>query len=428
MKFKQSGSWNQGTPKLRRNGQWVTAGAAGGGTSTAPSDSGFSWDQTFTDTSWLEKAGDDLNVEKVTTLNSSGEGSLKAALDNAAGSPTVVVFEVGGVIELDPDEAIAVRSSDTWIAGETAPDPGIAITRGRVRIYEPRVIMSHISVLPGDETDGESDGLVLDADDLLVDHCTVAWGTDENAGASNAVARGSFINTMVAEALYDSIHPKGTHSRGMLFNDEGSTDLAVMGCLFSHSNRRHPMSRGDMVLANNYTYNYGQLMGHFNGSSMPDVTAAGLLYEEGNDSDSDVEVFRYGATLYTQSVETKPTDHPLTDGDSDIVDSPPTLPSGLNLEEDVVPASEVKEFVLERTGPRPARRPEIEQGIISRLTDDYGLVDSQDDVGGYPSYSKQTRKLDVPNTGLLDWVRGYKRDVEVSTSTTEETATSDNPN
>ncbi|WP_277543220.1 hypothetical protein [Haloarcula laminariae] len=428
MKFKRSGSWNQGTPKLRRNGQWVTAGAAGGSgsdTSTAPTDSGFGWDQTFTDTSWVESAGDDLNVEKVTTTESTGSGSIKAALDNAADGPTVVVFEVGGVIQLDPDEELKVRSPEVWIAGETAPDPGITITRGRVRIYEPRVIMSHISVLIGDGTDGASDGLVLDADDIMVDHCTVAWGTDENAGASNAVARGSFINSIFAEALYDSIHPEGKHSRGMLFNDEGSTDLAVMGCLFSHSNRRNPMSRGDMVIANNYVYNYGGLMAHFNGSSNPDVTAAGLLYEEGNDSDSEVEVFQYGAKLYTQSVETKPNDHPLTDGDSEMVDSPPILPDGLDIDKDVVPASEVKEFVLARTGPRPARRPEVEKGIVSRLNSDYGFVDSQSNVGGYPTYTEQTRTLDVPSSGLLDWVRGYKRDVEVST---EKKSSSKTPN
>ena len=88
---------------------------------------GFSWDQTFTDTSWVTTAGDDLNVETVTTLDPTGSGSLTEAMDNATGQPTVIVFEVGGVIDIERLGTLRVTDSKTWLAGETAPDPTLYV-------------------------------------------------------------------------------------------------------------------------------------------------------------------------------------------------------------------------------------------------------------------------------------------------------------
>ena len=42
------------------------------------------------------------------------------------------------------------------------------------------------------------------------------------------------------------------------------------------------------------------------------------------------------------------------------------------------------------------------------------FLDSQDDVDGYPSYTEATRTLDIPNTGLVEWLQEVKRTVEVS--------------
>jgi hypothetical protein len=60
-------------------------------------------------------------VIKVTTLASSGPGSLQAAC--AEEGPRIVVFDVGGVIRGD----VAITHSFITIAGQTAPSPGITI-------------------------------------------------------------------------------------------------------------------------------------------------------------------------------------------------------------------------------------------------------------------------------------------------------------
>jgi hypothetical protein len=145
---------------------------------------GFSWDQTFTDTSWVTTAGDDLNVETVTTLDPTGSGSITQAMDNAAGQPTVIVFKVGGVIDIERLGTLWMTDSQTWIAGETAPDPGITVTGGRFRVRANKVIVSHMSFLCGDHVSNPEDGdsVYSESADVMFDHCTAMWGVDETAG------------------------------------------------------------------------------------------------------------------------------------------------------------------------------------------------------------------------------------------------------
>ena len=421
--FRAGGSWAQGTAKRRKNGAWVTVGATGnrtGGTERTAGGS-FGWDDTFTDTSWVAEAGDDLNVEKVTTLDATGSGSITEAFDNASGQPTVIVFEVGGVIELGSSQDLRLRESQTWIAGQTAPFPGIAITKGMFRIHDPQCIVQHISVLPGDETSEESDGIVIDADDILVDHCTAMWGTDECFAITDEVdTRPSVINSIVSECLFDSIHPKGTHSRGLHIDGE-TEEVCLMGNLLAHNNRRNPLTRGDAMIVNNYIYNHGRSLINFNSPAVPDVSSIGNVFEMGPDSYEFDErsMHHYDATLYLEDNVSIPAGRPETDGSQELVDEPPIWPSGLD-QSKIVSSDAVPEFVLSNAGSRPADRPPVERGLTDdRVGDGAGeLVDSQDDVGGYPDYSRTTRTLTVPSTGLLEWIQSYAAEVE-QTETTE---------
>src|SRR5947209_8626417 len=66
-------------------------------------------------------------VLRVTTLGAEGPGSLRSALE--AEEPRLIVFEVGGVIDLG-GHSLEVRHPFVTIAGQTAPDPGITLIRG----------------------------------------------------------------------------------------------------------------------------------------------------------------------------------------------------------------------------------------------------------------------------------------------------------
>src|SRR5688572_1823081 len=63
-------------------------------------------------------------IVRVTTLAASGPGSLKAALDSDG--PRIVVFEVGGVIDM-AGQPLNISRPYVTVAGQTAPSPGITV-------------------------------------------------------------------------------------------------------------------------------------------------------------------------------------------------------------------------------------------------------------------------------------------------------------
>jgi len=82
----------------------------------------------------------------------------------------------------------------------------------------------------------------------------------------------------------------------------------------------------------------------------------------------------------------------------------PAWPAGLKAR----PAAEVKEFVLKNAGARPWGRDEVDQRIVGQVREGKGrIIDSQEEVGGYPHPAMTTRKLDVPATGVDEWLAGF---------------------
>ena len=65
-------------------------------------------------------------ILRVTNLNAAGPGSFRAAVE--AEGPRIVVFEVGGVIDLD-SSSIRIKNPFLTIAGQTAPSPGITFIK-----------------------------------------------------------------------------------------------------------------------------------------------------------------------------------------------------------------------------------------------------------------------------------------------------------
>ena len=89
-------------------------------------------------------------VYRVTNLNASGAGSLKACIDGTG--PRTCVFEVSGAIRLTSD--LIIRNGKLTIAGQTAPSPGIMIRGAAIEIHASDVLIQHIRVRTGDDTNG----------------------------------------------------------------------------------------------------------------------------------------------------------------------------------------------------------------------------------------------------------------------------------
>ena len=90
-------------------------------------------------------------VYEVTTLNSSGPGSLGAAI--AASGPRTVVFRVSGTIEGN----FNIRNDKITVAGQTAPGDGICI-KGSLDMNANNVIIRYIRIR-FDPATGESDAI-----------------------------------------------------------------------------------------------------------------------------------------------------------------------------------------------------------------------------------------------------------------------------
>ncbi len=156
-------------------------------------------------------------VVHVTNLNDSGEGSLRWALcdekwqeDEYEGVPRIIVFDVGGVINLESRLFPSNNCGDVYVAGQTAPGDGITVARYDFGFSGSNdVIIRDVRTRVGDYAGKSMGGMGLGScDDSIVDHCSISWATDE--GFSSRYAQNiTFQWNIIGESLHDSVHYNG---------------------------------------------------------------------------------------------------------------------------------------------------------------------------------------------------------------------------
>ena len=385
----------------------------------------YRWDQTHVDTQWLIDANENnnLTVETVTNLNAGGPGSLAQALLNAENNEnTLVVFEVGGVLDNEGTTFIRSYADNVYIAGQTAPWPGITIIRGGLRIHGNRTIVQHLSILTGDEVNNPDQGraAVLDAEthDIIFDHVTAGWSPDTNVNFRQDATRHAFINGINAEPLNVSSHSEGNsptdgHGYGLLHRHNNSL-ASYMGVLHVHSWKRNPAvrsSQSTLNWINVYTYNWGARHYHGWSDGSPQIDWIGNVAEAGPDTRSNQGIFNGLNDIIYYSDNIIIGGNPLGDHNMTYSDEPLNLPAGLK-KEDIVPAEELEQFLISVAGARPADRAPVEQRIIQDFTNREGrIINSFEDHPEYPNYRTTSRFLNPPDTDLLDWLQHYSDEV-----------------
>ena len=89
------------------------------------------------------------------------------------------------------------------------------------------------------------------------------------------------------------------------------------------------------------------------------------------------------------------------------LDEPPVWPEGLVSR----PSSDTTDWVLENAGSRPGDRDPIDARIVATVRNNTGgLIDSQDEVGGYPSPAPTYRALTIPND-VDAWLDSFSKAV-----------------
>lgn len=383
-------------------------------------------------------------IVRVTTLATEGPGSFLEAVNGKG--PRIVVFEVGGVIDLGL-KTVKIREPFLTIAGQTAPQPGITLIRGGIDIATHDVIVRHIRVRPGEAGQPKRSGVDFDAistvggRDVIVDHCSLTWATDENLSASgprfggdtpqqwrdNTSHRITFSHNLIAEGLAYSSHGKGEHSKGSLIHDN-ARDILIIGNLYAHNRERNPMFKGGSqgMVINNLIYNPGQRAVHYNlvaaewdGHAYEDGRLAliGNVMRGGQDTPKDSVFFMFGGSgaldLYLRdnlAVDRIGRPLPMQGSYSTApvgvraLKTSPALPFGVK----PLPAAEVQDAVIANAGARPWDRDDIDRRILADTIEGRGeIIDSEQDVGGYPKQA-ETRQAFVPADWDLDTMEPLK--------------------
>jgi hypothetical protein len=384
------------------------------------------------------KGGAGGAIVRVTNLNAGGEGSLAAAL--AADGARIIVFEVGGVIDLQ-GASLRISKPHVTVAGQTAPHPGITLIRGGLSVSTSDVIIQHIAVRPGEndkpkKSGWEADGLSTSgASDIIVDHCSFSWATDENLSASGPRFNGkspddwpngtsrrvTYSHNIIAEGLQNSTHGKGEHSKGTLIHDNAE-QILLYGNLYSSNVERNPLVKGGAKVAvvNNLIHNPGKRAVHYNliahewGERAPRtgaVTIVGNVLRAGPDTRRNTPLFSLGGSgdvsLYMQdniAVDANGEPLPMTgrytaDTAQMLKADQPYLPSGLA----PLPAQGLESVIYASAGMRSWQRDAIDFKILSDVAEGRGnIVDSEGQSSGYPAYAATHKAFIAGDWNLAD--------------------------
>jgi len=197
----------------------------------------------------------------VDNLNDDGPGSLRAAVNDP--EPRIVIFRVSGTIELESH--LMIRHPYITIAGQTAPGDGICLKKFLMKIdHTHDVIVRGIRVRPGIESglDGDAiDGIdVHYSQNVIVDHCSASWSTDEILNTNKQSTDITVQWCIFSESLNNSIHHKGEHGYAATI---GGYRASYHHNLFAHNKGRNPSIGGSddsrteqLDFRNNVIYNW----------------------------------------------------------------------------------------------------------------------------------------------------------------------------
>ncbi len=376
-------------------------------------------------------------VFEVTNLNDSGEGSLRAAVE--ATGPRTVVFRVSGTIDLESN--LQIKNPNITIVGQTAPGDGICIKRYPLIISADEVIIRYIRVRFGDESGQDSDAISARyIKNLILDHVSASWSVDETMSiyhCENITVQWC----MITESMFSSNHVKSNHGFGGIWGSNYSTYHHNLIANHSSRNPRFASGSGNTDYRNNVLYNWGYRSCY-----------GGEAKQKGKDK-YNFTTINMVANYYKPGPATDPAKKaeladPSSRGEDDkgswyvadnFIEGSPSVTNNnwsgvrgsnyikLNQAWDAIPidqqtAEEAYKSVLNNAGATLPKRDVVDTRIINearngtatyegiyktkkKVADESkitGIIDSQNDVGGWPELKSTKAPTDTDHDGMPD--------------------------
>lgn len=366
-------------------------------------------------------------IVRVTTLDDAGPGSLRAAIESPGAR--IIIFDVAGVIALQ--SPLVIRHGAVTVAGQSAPGDGIAIRNQPLIVAADDVVVRFIRARLGDESGAEEDAIsVTRGQRIILDHVSASWSVDETLSIASRYAprdAGPYDVTVqwsiISESLNRSRHAKGDHGYGTLVRGAHGSRITFHHNLWAHHRARNPRPGnylspaedpiGPMIeFRSNVFYNWGGRYAGYNADKSqrvtynfidnayvagPDSTGA-LAFQEEN---AEARAYFFGNTMNGAT----PVDPwSLVEGGGRIgyrLDRAADV--GAVRPED---AASAYDSVLAHAG---ASRPRdvVDARIVASVRGRTGrIIDSQADVGGWPSLRGDAPAPDADGDGMPDaWER-----------------------
>jgi hypothetical protein len=360
----------------------------------------------------------------------------------------LIVFEVSGMIAASVARALKYKYDNLTIAGQTAPNPGITLKGYKLAFNNCNdVLVQHIRVRVGDEIavpggldcsyrDNINAGSWGASSNIVIDHCSMSWAVDENAGlGEKESSKITYSNCIFGEGLSNSCHSKGPHSKGLLLSEGGPYSLIKN--LFISNKARNPQVNevpGGLEMVNNLIVNPGHLPTTFicAADHVIKLTYEGNISKSGqnstNHSSEEIPIFYGPYSSYASGTQiflmdnwandVHGTQRPCRPAKNDPSDWSCIYknPKDLNIEKykvterpidsntiKVIDLDNLEDHIIANVGARPADRDLVDSRLIAEIDNGRArLKDSVADAGGYPFLKKNTTTLTIPQNPHSD--------------------------